>query len=236
MHRFYVDSYVLTDGNFHHAINVLRLSEGDEIEIIQGLGKRFTARIDSIDRSNSTANLNVLERIEKNTEPPCKLILIQCMTRPDKLSSIIETSTQMGVSQIQLAISSRSYHGLKGDRLKRKLGHLNRIAHSSSSLAGRELIPVVTHPISFEEAVNGSAGQRIVPWELETESWMSQHVKASQEPVTILIGPEGGLEHGEIDIAVKTGFKAVTLGPRILRAELASTVALAQILSIIEAQ
>jgi len=177
-----------------------------------------------------------LEKIEKDTEPPCKLILIQCMTRPDKLSSIVETSTQLGVSHIQLAISSRSYHGLKGDRLKRKLGHLNRIAQSSASLADRELIPMVTHPISLEEAVNRSAGQRIVPWELETESWMSQHIKAGQEPVTILIGPEGGLEYGEIDIAVKAGFKVVTLGPRILRAELASTVAFAQILSIIEAQ
>lgn len=234
MHRFYVTDYMLTDGNYHHAINVLKLSMGDEVEIIQGLGKRLHARIRSIDRSKKTAELEVLERIEMNIESPCKLILIQCMTRPDKLSTIVEASTQLGVSEIQLAISSRTEHRLKGERLKRKMEYLNRVAQSSASLAGREIIPTVAPPLSLEEAVNSSVSECIVPWELEHDSWIIERIKGNQESVTVLIGPEGGLEHSEVAIAIKAGFEPVTLSPRILRAELASIVAFAQILPLIE--
>ncbi len=234
MHRFYIKEYILEEGNFHHAVNVLRLRVGSEVEVIQGLGRRFIARIESVDEVRKVAELEIIERLEVNVEPPCRLILIQCVTRPDKLSQIVEMSTQLGVSEIQLAESARTQHQLRGERLKRKLAHLERVAISSAGLTGREIIPAIAPPLPFEEAVLASVGEKLIPWELERDNTIMSSLKGNDDTITIIIGPEGGLEHDEVGVAFKNGFTPITLGPRILRAELAPVVTLAQILAFIE--
>ncbi len=234
MHRFYVEDYFLENDNYHHAINVLRLKTGDEIEVIQGLGRRFLAKIDSIDSEARVVGLEVISRVELSVELPKKLILVQCVTRPDKLSGIVETCTQLGVSEIQLAESSRIQHKMRGERLNRKLEHLKKVAESSAGLSGREIIPKIAPPLPFDEAILASSGEKLIPWELERDNYISSTLAGDQETITVVIGPEGGLAHDEIAFALKNGFKPITLGPRILRTQLASIVTFSQILALIE--
>ncbi|MCK5743162.1 MAG: RNA methyltransferase, partial [Caldisericia bacterium] len=98
----------------------------------------------------------------------------------------------------------------------------------------REIIPAIAPPLPFEEAVLASVGEKLIPWELERDNTIMSSLRGNDETITIIIGPEGGLEHDEVGVAFKNGFTPVTLGPRILRAELAPVVALAQILAFIE--
>ena len=232
MTRFYVESGdILTGGDFHHAVNVLRLGIGEEIEIVQGLGLRFRAKLTKIDSNFKEVRFEIIEKINFSTEPPARLTLIMGIPRPDKLSEIVEYCTQLGVSRFVLAKCARSQ--TDANRIDKKIDHLNKIAKSAAELAGREVIPTIEEPTTLALALTKAKGLKLIPWELETEVTIGKAFQPSSE-VTICIGPEGGLERSEVDMAKAQGFVPVTLGKRILRAQLAPIVAVSQVLAFLE--
>lgn len=232
MTRFYVESGdILTGGDFHHAVNVLRLEIGEEIEIVQGLGLRFRAKLTKIDSNFKEVRFEIIEKINFSTEPPARLTLIMGIPRPDKLSEIVEYCTQLGVSRFVLAKCARSQ--TDANRIDKKIDHLNKIAKSAAELAGREVIPTIEEPTTLALALTKAKGLKLIPWELETEVTIGKAFQPSSE-VTICIGPEGGLERSEVDMAKAQGFVPVTLGKRILRAQLAPIVAVSQVLAFLE--
>lgn len=232
MARFYVESgNDLTGNDFHHAVNVLRLGVGDEIEIVQGLGLKFRARISSIDATSKVAEFDIFEKIIFSTEPSATLTLIMGIPRPDKLPEIIEYCTQLGVARFVLAKCARSQ--TDAGRLDKKIEHFQKIAKSAAELSGREVMPTIEEPTTLALALTKSCGLKIIPWELETEMTIGKAFKPSKE-VTVCIGPEGGLERAEVDMAKAQGFVPVTLGKRILRTQLAPVVAFSQILAFLE--
>jgi len=236
MHRFYNEGdSILKDGDFHHAINVLRLSIGDEVELIKGLGQRFKARIRQIDTKLKIAHFEIIEKINASTESSANITLIQCIPRLDKLSFIVESATQLGVSRIILAQSARTQSHHPKDRWEKKIENLCKLAKMASELASREIVPKIEGPIALREALSLGVGVKMIPWELERDLLISSTVNKDDKEITISTGPEGGLEHAEIEMAKGFGFIPVTLGPRILRAELAPVVALAEVLAKIEA-
>jgi 16S rRNA (uracil1498-N3)-methyltransferase len=232
MARFYVESGdTLIGGDFHHAINVLRFQVGHEIEVVQGLGLRFKAKITNIDNALKEARFEIIEKISFSTEPPSKITLIMGIPRPDKLSEIIEYCIQLGVSRFVLAKCARSQ--TDAQRIGKKLDHLAKIAKSAAELSGREIIPEIPEPVSFAVAVMQAKGLKLIPWELEQEMTISKAFR-TDENITVCIGPEGGLERNEIEVAKAQGFIPVTLGRRILRAQLAPVVAISQVLAFVE--
>ena len=237
MHRFYIQSGkpVLKEGDFQHAIVVLRLEEGKEIEIIQGFGQRHLAKIGKIDLKTKQAELIIGEKIEESVEPPCKITLIQGIPRMDKLGDIVESCTQLGVSKFVLVYCKRTQGRYPQDRWDKKIHSLGITAKCAAELSAREIVPEIIGPIDFEKAIALSEGTKLIPWELEQSTYIAKSIKGQPSEVTIAIGPEGGLEHSEIELARSNGFIPVTLGPRILRAELAPVVAISQLLSQIEA-
>ncbi|MBP7732663.1 MAG: 16S rRNA (uracil(1498)-N(3))-methyltransferase [Caldisericia bacterium] len=232
MARFYVESGdSLTGGDFHHAVNVLRLGLGEEIEIVQGLGLRFKAKLTKIDNNLKEAKFEVIEKINVSTEPPATLTLIMGIPRPDKLPEIIEYCTQLGVSKFVLAKCARSQ--TDAGRIDKKIDHFQKIAKSAAELAGREVIPTIEEPTTLAMALTKAKGLRLIPWELEAETTIGKAFQPCTE-VTTCIGPEGGLERAEIEMAKAQGFVPVTLGKRILRAQLAPVVAVSQVLAFLE--
>lgn len=233
MTRFYVESgSELTGQDFHHAVNVLRLDKGSEIEIIQGLGLRFRAKITGLDRQSQIASFDITEKIGFSTEPPAKISLLMGIPKPDKIPEIVEYCTQLGVSRFVFAVCSRS----QGDfdrMIAKKLDHFRKIAKSAAELSGREVIPELAEPVSLAQALVNSKGLKLIPWELETDTTIAK-AYARSEQITVCIGPEGGLSHEEIEMAKAQGFTPVTLGRRILRAQLAPVVAISQVLAFLE--
>ncbi|HOO97413.1 MAG TPA: RsmE family RNA methyltransferase [Caldisericia bacterium] len=236
MHLFYTnDSRTIKGDDFHHAINVLRLGVGDEVVSVFGLGERYLARIARVDKSSSTIELDLIEKLSVSVEPPVNINLIQALTRPDKLGEIVESCTQLGVSTFQMIITKRCEHKLKGERLTKKIEHLRRIAKSGAALAGREIIPEVLEPVSFEQALANSTGLKLIPWELARDTTIKKAIDhMAFDSVSVVIGPEGGFEISEVEMAKELGFTPITLGPRILRAQLAPVVAISQILGFVE--
>lgn len=232
MARFYVESgNNLTDGDFHHAINVLRLQTGEEIEIVQGLGLRFKARLTNIDNNFKEAKFEIIEKLNISTEPPASITLVMGIPRPDKLPEIIEYCTQLGVSRFVLAKCARSQ--TDAGRIDKKIDHFQKIAKSAAELSGREVIPTIEQPTTLAMALIKAKGLKLIPWELETEISIGKAFSPSNE-VAICIGPEGGLERAEVEMAKAQGFVPVTLGKRILRAQLAPVVAVSQVLAFLE--
>ncbi len=233
MPRFYLSSeHELTGQDFHHAVNVLRLSVGSEIEVVLGLGLRFRSRITGIDRQSQAASLETIERVSISTEPPARITLIMGIPKPDKIPEIIEYCTQLGASCFVFAVCSRS----QGDfdrSVSRKLDHFRKIAKNAAELSGREIIPDVNGPISLAQALVRAKGLKLIPWELESDKTIASAFQRSDE-ITVCIGPEGGLSHEEIEMAKAQGFTPVTLGKRILRAQLAPVVAISQVLAFLE--
>ena len=235
MHRFYVAGDVLLrDGDFHHAINVLRLEVGNEIEIIQGLGLRFLAKISKIDTKGKTAELEILQKINLSNEPTCKVHLIIGIPRLDKLTDIVDFCTQLGTYSITFADCKRTQGSYPKERWDKKIESLRKTAKGSSELSSREIVPEITGPIALEKAILGSKGKKIIAWELEKNLTIPKAVEFHDKEITIVIGPEGGLEHSEVDFAIMNGYKSVTLGKRILRAQLAPVVAISQIFTVTE--
>ncbi len=235
MHRFYVkDGEELAGGDFHHAIEVLRLSEGSQIEVVMGLGRRFLAKITEIDKKNRQAKFAIIQQIEKSSEPPCKITLIQGVPRLDKLSEIIEHCTQLGVSKFVLAECARSQGHHPKERWDKKMESLKKVAKSAAELSSREVVPEILGPLDFGQALKQGDGTMLIPWELEQTLTIPKAITDKLQALTIFIGPEGGLEHKEIDMAKTFGFAPVTLGSRILRAQLASVVAISMALAVIE--
>lgn len=233
MARFYVGSgNELSGQDFHHAINVLRLDKGSEIEIVQGLGLRFKAKITGIDRQSQIAQFEIIEKIGFSTEPAAKITLIMGIPRPDKIPEIVEYCTQLGVSRFVFAVCSRS-QGDFDKTVSKKLDHFRKIVKNAAELSGREVIPELTEPVSLARALIDSKGLKLIPWELETETRIAR-VFAKSEEITVCIGPEGGLSHEEVEVAKAQGFTPVTLGRRILRAQLAPVVAISQVLAFLE--
>lgn len=235
MHRFYVNGNpVLEDGDFHHAINVLRLEIGEEIELVQGLGQRFLARILEINTKNKTANLEIIEKLTISNEPNCKVHLIMGIPRLDKLTDIVDFCTQLGVHSIMLADCRRTQGSYPRERWDKKIESLKKTAKGSAQLASRDIVPEIAGPIQFEKAIINATGKKLIAWELEKTNTIPKSISKDDKEVTIIIGPEGGLEHGEVDYAIKNGFIPITLGKRILRAQLAPVVAISQIFAVTE--
>lgn len=235
MHRFYVSGNpVLEDGDFHHAINVLRLEIGEEIELVQGLGQRFIARISEINTKNKTANLEIIEKLAISNEPNCKVHLVMGIPRLDKLTDIVDFCTQLGACSITLADCRRTQGSYPKERWDKKIESLKKTAKGSAELASRDIVPDIAGPIQFEKAVINATGKKLIAWELEKTNTIPKSISKDDKEVTIIIGPEGGLEHGEVDYAIKNGFIPITLGKRILRAQLAPVVAISQIFAVTE--
>jgi 16S rRNA (uracil1498-N3)-methyltransferase len=235
MHRFYVNGNpVLEDGDFHHAINVLRLQVGEEIELVQGLGLRFLARISQINAKSKTASLEIVEKLETSNEPNCKVHLIMGIPRLDKLTDIVDFCTQLGVHSITLAECRRTQGSYPRERWDKKIESLKKTAKGSAELASRDIVPEIAGPFQLERAILKSVGKKLIAWELEKTNTIPKSITINDNEITIIIGPEGGLEHIEVDCATKNGFIPVTLGKSILRAQLAPVVAISQIFAVTE--
>jgi len=208
----------------HHVGRVLRLQIDDELILFNGQGKEYIARITHITKQSVQAHVHALR--SNHTESPVSIVLAQGIARGEKMDFIVQKAVELGATQIVPLVTARSNVRLEGDRSKKRIEHWQAIAIHAAEQSGRSVVPLITPIFSLTAWLQQNpAGLRFV---------LSPHVseKLPQNPadlpssITILIGPEGGLSEPEIDQAVQQGFKPLNVGPRVLRTETASIVAL----------
>ncbi|WP_085829253.1 16S rRNA (uracil(1498)-N(3))-methyltransferase [Clostridium massiliodielmoense] len=239
MHKFFVsennilsDMAIIEGEDVKHIYKVLRLKEGDRVNINNCNGKEFFGSIDYIDKSK--VEVKLLEELEINNEPPIEVYLYQGLPKASKMDLIVQKCTELGIREITPVVTSRvssSINDIK--RESKKLDRWNRIAFEACKQNKRTLIPKVNDIINMDELIKEQLKEMdliVVPYE-NAENYgikqMIKNVKSEVKKVGIIIGPEGGFEQEEIEELKNIEAHIVTLGPRILRTETAGFTCLA---------
>jgi len=223
MRRFYVpfsekptERFSFDREETRHIQRVLRLSEGDEINVFDGNGNEFRCAIEAFEKKITHAK--ILKQVEPEApESPLNLILGVTLTKGDKFDLVIQKSVELGVSSIIPLITIRA--DVKAKNVEGKLERWRKIIIESSKQCGRATLMDISDPCDFEDFVMIAEGSKIMFSERDGNSFSG--IKPSNK-ITALIGPKGGWDDAELEFAGKNDFQIVTFGGRILRAETAA--------------
>lgn len=209
----------------HHAAKVLRLQAGNAIVLFDGTGGEYPAIISQIGKQHVTAEIGPWR--ERECESPLDITLVQAMSSGDKMDFTLQKAVELGISAIQPIASERSVVRLSGERAEKRVRHWQQVVVSACEQCGRNRVPEVAPILSLSDWLGKPAtpGMRLT---LAPDAPASlRELTRPSAPITLLIGPEGGLAPGEIKAASSRGFAPVRLGPRVLRTETAALAALA---------
>jgi 16S rRNA (uracil1498-N3)-methyltransferase len=245
MHRFYVNtdqikekSITITGQDVNHIKNVLRMKPGDELVICDGQGKDCYCIINRVCDHEVIASVKLVS--DTDTELPVKITLFQGLPKSDKMELIIQKAVELGVYEIVPVMMSRSVVKYSDDKKEtKKLERWQAIAESAAKQSGRGFIPRVCKVMSFKEAVTyaGKLDWAVLPYE------NAKGMKDTKEALGRLkdcktagffIGPEGGFEDSEVELARDENITSVSLGRRILRTETAGLALLSMIMLYLE--
>ena len=237
MTRFFVnpqelegDFLVLTGANAEHA-KVLRLKNGENVLVCDGNGKECICTVSDV--SAGQISLVVQHRQESQTEARVRVSVYMAFPKGDKLEHVIQKATELGACEIVAFPSSRCVSRPDEKSLKKKLERWQKIAASAAEQSGRGFIPQVLVLSSYQEALNraSQADLPILFYENEKATTLKMALESkSYETVSLLTGPEGGLEPREVAAAKEAGLHICTLGNRILRCETAPLCALSAVM------
>jgi 16S rRNA (uracil1498-N3)-methyltransferase len=210
-----------------HLLHVLRFDAGREVILFNGLGGEFRAKLSQVSRH--TAYADILEKLDVNRESDIDIHLAQCVSKGDRFEFAIQKSVELGVKEITPVFSTRSQLKLNNERKEKKFHHWHQISISACEQSGRTGIVKINEPLMFAEFLNTqntNSARKII---LHPEG----NHKLSKLPLcgyyTLLIGPEGGFENQELELAKLKGFDAVQLGVQVLRTETAPIAAISAI-------
>lgn len=221
---------VLKGENAAHA-KVLRLKNGEQVLVCDGTGNECLCTISDV--SPGLVSLVVTERRTSDTEARVKVSVYMAFSKGDKLEHVIQKATELGAYEIVAFPSARCVSRPDDKSLKKKLERWQKIAASAAEQSGRGRIPEVVVAPSYAAALErgGKADLPILFYENERATTLHMALEAGQyETVSLLTGPEGGLEEKEVASAMEAGFRVCTLGRRILRCETAPLCALSAVM------
>jgi len=225
----------------NHVKNVLRLKVGDKIEIFDSFQKVYLCEIAQFNQAFIRGI--ILSEAKEETEPKIDLTLAQCLLKGKKMDFIVQKATELGANSIIPVISERSIPKIE-DKVEQKISHWQKICKEAAEQSGRTKIPEVRSLIHFKDLIKTAENYTLVllPWEGEKEKsfknvvadlCVGQNQGGQRRPplqnILLVIGPEGGFSLSEVEAAKARGFKTVSLGKRILRAETATLAALSNI-------
>ncbi|GAB6910079.1 16S rRNA (uracil(1498)-N(3))-methyltransferase [Desulfosarcina cetonica] len=216
----------ITGSDAGHICRVLRLSTGDTVELFDGTGKGYRARIVSL--SPKRVVLEIEETFALLSESPVQLTLAQAMLKDRKMDDLLRPLTELGINGWIPFYAARSVPVASAKGLGARLARWEKISREAVKQCRRGCMPQIT-PMKDLDAVLATAGEydlKIIFWE-ETPRPFVPPEKTARPPqrILILVGPEGGFDADEVRRARANGFLTAGLGPRILRAETAAVAA-----------
>lgn len=211
-----------------HLRDVLRLKRGDEVFVFDGEGREHRCVIEDYGREG--ARLSVAAEVEPaRPESALLLTLAVALLKGEKFDLVVQKATELGVTRIVPVMTKLADVRLRDEHdAPKRTARWQRIALEAAKQSGRARVPPVAGPVSFasfiEDAPAGETEARLMFSERGGDS-MSETMKllhAEPEAVTALVGSEGGWTDEEITQALDAGWRVVTLGGRIMRAETAA--------------
>lgn len=215
---------ILIEGDvLHHMQHVLRLCEGQEVELLDGCGTLCRVVLAEASRKTWLAKVKGRVQVSETTLP---ITLIQSLPKGDKFDLILQKGTELGVAVFQPVMTARTVARPDKKRLDQRMNRWRRIVQEAARQSRRNLLPEIRPLCTLSDAVGADPDfLRLALWEAGARP-LSDVVPDEAPPgVSLLVGPEGGLESDEVACAAAAGFRPVHLGPRILRTETAGLAA-----------
>ncbi len=212
-------------------VQVLRLQPGQALTLFNGEGGEFEATVTQMGRSEVTVRVGQPQPLDRAAQRAVTLAL--GMPANERMDWLVEKATELGVTALQPLMSDRSVLRLSGERAEKKVAHWHSVAVAASEQCGGnrlpQLLPVSTLAAWLAKQPAAPAGTRLLLSLRPHSPSLREAVAplAPDLPITLLSGPEGGLSPAEEEAALASGFVAVSLGQRTLRAETAALAALA---------
>lgn len=236
MYNFFVDEcarsgncFRISGKDHNHICNVLRMQVGDTF-LVSCEGISCLCQLQRIEDDAVVAE--IMEEDYRNTELPVHFYLFQGLPKGDKLELIIQKTVELGVAGIIPVEMNRCVMKLDEKKKKSRRERWQSIAESAAKQSKRNVIPEVYDVLTYKQAMTKASEMDLflVPYENErgmdaTREALS-HIKPGMS-VGILVGPEGGFDEKEIELAREVGAAIISLGKRILRAETAAVTAVA---------
>lgn len=234
----------LPDEVARHAVKVLRLRAGDAVTLFDGAGGEYPAVIVEAGR-RLLARLDAWHEVER--EAPLRITLIQALPSGDKMDLVIQKAVELGVAAIQPVQARRSVVRLSGERVGKRMAHWRQVAVAACEQSGRNRLPEVRELLDLpdylaarpaEGAADAADATLPPPLRLLLSPHQGMRLAGLSRPagaanaVQLLVGPEGGFEAAEEEMAHAAGFQALRLGPRVLRTETAGLAALAALMAL----
>ncbi|MBK7900347.1 MAG: 16S rRNA (uracil(1498)-N(3))-methyltransferase [Azonexus sp.] len=214
----------LPDPVARHAVRVLRLAAGAGLVLFDGRGGEYPARIERIERERVVAAVGAWDAVER--ESTLAVTLVQALQAGEKMDYTIQKAVELGVAAIVPVESRRSVTRLAGERAGRRVAHWQGVAAAACEQCGRNQVPSVA-PVERLENWLARPSAEALRLMLAPGAEQSLADLPPSPRVQLLIGAEGGLDAQEVLAAEQSGFRAVRLGPRVLRTETAGLAALA---------
>jgi len=230
--RLYLEQPLQTDslislppGPARH-VQVLRLQPGADITLFNGRGGEWPAVVKQMGRSEVQVLVGPHDPVDR--ELPHRITLAVGMPANERMDALVEKATELGVAALQPLLTERSVLRLSGERAEKRLAHWQGVAVAACEQSGRTRVPELAPVRTLAEWLRGLSASA-----LEQRCLLSPRATAaltpSAGPMIFLSGPEGGLSDAEEALAVSAGFAAVSLGPRVLRADTAPLAVLAHL-------
>ena len=230
MYNFFVNEtekqgncFIITESDFNHISNVLRMKTGDEI-LVSCNGK---SNLCTIEIFFDYVKAEIIEEDYHNTNLPIKIHLFQGLPKSDKMELIIQKAVELGVEEITPVEMNRCVVKIEEKKKKSKKERWQLIAESAAKQSKRVVIPKVNDIISYKQFLEKSEELSVLLVPYENKDGMKATKEALKEiksgdTVGIIIGPEGGFDEKEIDLVTGKNGKTISLGSRILRTETAA--------------
>jgi 16S rRNA (uracil1498-N3)-methyltransferase len=223
--RFYVDTplaageMALPAGAARH-VQVLRLQPGDTLTLFDGSGPEWRAEVTAMGRSEVSVKL--LEASQPQRELVRAVTLAVVMPANDRMDFLVEKATELGAAALQPLMSERSVLRLNGERADKKRAHWQGVAIAAAEQCGRTVPLRVAPVLTLAQWLAALPPPDAAEWRGLLSPRAAMPLAAlPQQRALFLSGPEGGLSDAEEEAARARGFAAVTLGPRVLRADTA---------------
>jgi 16S rRNA (uracil1498-N3)-methyltransferase len=211
-----IKSDILPKDEFIHCIKVLRHKVKDVINVTDGKGNIYSAKI--VDISKNKCTIQVISSIKKVLRKKNIHLVIAPTKSFNKMEWMIEKLTEIGISEVSFVYSKNS------ERKKINLNRLEKKSISAMKQSNSALKPVINEIISFEDFLNKNLKykEKFIA-HIEAKKLLKDYIKYGDESI-IIIGPEGDFSKEEIDLAKIHKFKDISLGKNILRTETAGLI------------
>ena len=216
----------------HHVLRVLRLEGGDPLIVFDGRGGEWDALV--MTAGKDAVVVQILQDRTPIPEPALCVTLAIGLLKGNALDEVVRDATALGVTDIIPMMTSHCVVPKKA-RGEEAIGRWDRIAVAAAKQCGRATLPVIHDTTLFIDVIRRPADVRVMCLEPVYPGSEKLSVTSSAGTATLLVGPEGGWSSTEVATARLAGYQGLQLGPRVLRAELAPTVALSRLWAAVSA-